>query len=237
MTGAAFDGSAFAGHNCANWTMNDASLSARTGVRGGGSFAWNSYYQQPCDQPMRVHCLGVDYVAKVTVPAPPMNKKFVFVSNGGFIPSAGGMMAADNTCNAAAMNFGLPGAYKAMLATSTTTIASRFTTTGVPVVRPDGVVVSTTDTEFLSATPILLAPIMVHANPNSYIRTTIWTGAGSPTAVALGDGYCCNNWTSNSSAVGGVNGANEFTGTGNRWLTEGTPLCSQGMLRLYCLQN
>ncbi len=237
LTGAALDGSIAPLYSCSNWTVTDSSQSARTGARGTGSFAWSSYYQVACDQPMRVHCFGVDYVAKVTVPAAPAARKFVFVSNGGFVPSAAGLMGADNTCNVAAMNYGLPGTYKAMLATSTTTIASRFSTTGVPVVRPDGVWVSNTDTEFLSATPVLLAPIMAHANPNSYIRSGIWTGTNSPTALSPGDGYCCNNWTTNTASSAGINGANEFTGNANRWLSEGQPACTSGAMRLYCLQN
>jgi hypothetical protein len=236
LTGAAMDGSAHS-NNCLDWTLVDSTRQAQTGVRGAGSYTWSSYYQQGCDQSFRLLCLGVDHTVRVTVPAPPANKRVVFITSNGFSPNAGGLGTADMACAINASVAGLSGTFKAMLATTSASIASRFTPSGVPVVRPDGVWVSPTDTEFLSASPLLLAPIMVQANGTTYARDNAWSGTNSPNAPATSDSLSCNSWTTSSASVGGVSGSNSFVGNGLRWLNEGAPLCSFTGVKLYCLQG
>lgn len=235
LTGAAMDGSAHP-NTCSDWSVVDSSRQARVGVRGAGSHIWGSYYDLGCDQSFRLLCLGVDHTVKVTVPAPPMNKRILFVTSTAFTPSPGGLPAADMSCTISAAIGGLSGTFKAMLATTTGSIASRFTTTGVPVVRPDGVWVSATDTDLLSMTPTLLAPIVVQANGTTHWGGNVWTGSNTPTTAASGDNGSCTSWTSSNPALGGVSGSNAFLANSIRWLNEGTPGCNAG-LRLYCLQT
>lgn len=78
-----------------------------------------------------------------------------------------------------------------------------------------------TDTEFLSASPLLLAPIMVQANGTTYARDNAWSGTNSPNAPATSDSLSCNSWTTSSASVGGVSGSNSFVGNGLRWLNGG----------------
>jgi hypothetical protein len=172
LTGAAMDGSAHS-NNCLDWTLVDSTRQAQTGVRGAGSYTWSSYYQQGCDQSFRLLCLGVDHTVRVTVPAPPAKKRVVFITSNGFSPNAGGLSTADMACAINASVAGLSGTFKAMLATTSASIASRFTPSGVPVVRPDGVWVS-------PPTPSSCPPRRSCSRPSWCRRTVRPTRATTP---------------------------------------------------------
>ena len=67
----------------------------------------------------------------------------------------------------------------------------------VPYVRPDNVVVAAKDTDLLSATPLMLAPIDCDVTGMTK-NVSVFTGAPSPVAVADQN---CNDWTDKTAAV------------------------------------
>ena len=64
-----------------------------------------------------------------------------------FLPPSG-IAAADALCTSEATAAGLPGTYRAFLATKQASAMSRFDLGGAPWVRVDGVVLATTASDF-----------------------------------------------------------------------------------------
>jgi hypothetical protein len=233
------DGSA-SGNDCTNWTETGTSYHMTTGERSGGTFSWSGYSNNPCAGPYALYCLGTRYTAAVPPPAPPSPRKVAFmldVNKGYSIRPNGNLLDADMVCNTTATQSGLPGTYKAMLATSTASAASRFTTNGRPYVRPDGVVVVSSDADLFLASPKLLAPIEVGPTGSHWGGSGVFTGAANPQAKSGPDDNC-KDWSVNTfdgtrflSIEGGSSMTSGFFFGGG-----GISACSNS-LPVYCLQE
>jgi hypothetical protein len=237
MTGTDAPGNAI--QNCNNWQSNTGAFTGYAGSRYAGPVNWTRGYNHPCNYGpgFRLYCLGVSQSVKVTLPPVTAQQKIAFVSRGSFSPSpTGGIGAADARCNADATLHGLQGAgrYKALLSTTTSSIAARFTKTGAPIVRVDGALVSATDNDFFVASPQLLAPIAVQPG-NVYVNFQVWSGTGDFTMANADGTLNCTNWTNNMPGSGGVAGYSTYIN--QSFHNSGTPGCNSGSAYLYCVQD
>ena len=105
-----------------------------------------------------------------------------------------GIQGFDETCAAQAGAAGLPGAYKALVATDGASAISRFDLNGPPWVRPDGVAIVARAADLADGK--LIAPLDVHADSKGDADVfSFWTGAPTP-GVPGSRETTCNAWTS-----------------------------------------
>jgi hypothetical protein len=215
--------------DCMDWTTNSSSSFSIVGLPAAGGDNWSGGVAAPCDQALPLYCMQVDHVVPVTVPSPPANAKRAFVSPP-FSP-ASGLAGADTLCANDAQSAGLTGTFRALLATTTATAASRFhTTNDRPYVRPDGVVLAATDGDLFLATPNTLAPINVDLHGN-FSDGSIYTGAPGPSQLGT---QTCANWSDGTAASQAVFGTANYTGLNA--FSGLTDACNrQGSV--YCLQD
>jgi hypothetical protein len=226
-TGTLADGTA--GKTCSDWSSTSASVTVGDG--GGGTEAWTAVFSDValCGQSLPLLCFGVDRVARVTPPAETGRRAFLLA--GPWSP-AGGLTSADARCAADATAAGLSGTYRALLATTSATAASRFDTVNRPLwVRVDGTPIAESFSAFLARK--LLAPIDVTAAGAYVGDTLVWAGASGLTLTPTSADNCAD-WTVAS-------GQNSYVGRAGRtssvFFGTGTAPCSFGtMTRLYCLE-
>src|SRR5262249_2354070 len=97
---------------------------------------------------------------------------------------------------------GLAGSFRAAVATTTTTIASRFSDDARPWVRVDGTVIAATTSALFSG------PLQSFVNQDAagnYVSavTFIWTGATSATSLGVNT---CSDWSTVAASVTGTAG-------------------------------
>jgi hypothetical protein len=226
--GAAYQASAA----CSDYTSTASTDLVATGERAAGALGWtnqNTYGQLSCDKPARLYCFGTTYYAVVPAPALPTTYRYAFLSSSNFDSSTGLITGADSKCGAEKR--ALPGSYKALLAPAGATPASRFTARGVPVVRPDGVLIADTDTALFANTLPLRAPIDVESN-GIYSAGYVFTGATSP---AVAGAATCNNWADKTNAYNGTTGF--YSLTLSPWFNLTDIGCGVVGSRIYCLQE
>ena len=127
---------------CGDYTTALAADGIRAGDTSSVGGAFTTYGSGFCSNPQPIYCFGVDRAATVTI-TPPATFRRAFTTNAVFTPG-GGLAAADALCNSEASTASLPGTYRALLATTTASAASRFSTSGAPWGRPDGVLLAPT---------------------------------------------------------------------------------------------
>ena len=140
------------------------------------------------------------------------------------------MSEADGICQGEADANELNGTYLALLATDSASAASRFSTTGGPWMRLDGVMLTHTAADLLGGEQ-WLAPLNLGPNGTSYLGNTyVWSGYSDITAV--GDATC-DNWTSNTGD--GRHGILAHSATKSQ--NAGEISCGATSLKLYCLEQ
>jgi hypothetical protein len=228
--------------NCADWTSTASTDLGNVGFRVAGSEAWAEGFSQACNAVSGLYCFETDFAVAVPPPTAPAVKRVMFFTVSAF-DSAAGVPAADTLCrNEAATNPAFAGlTFRALLATTAASIASRFTGRGVPIVRPDGVVLWNSDADFLTGAFPIAAPSVGSDGASYSGRTSVWSGASSITMPqTLGSGFTCSDWTVNTPGaannIGGVSGQTGFSGV-QSWFNQGTPFCSPSLGHLYCLQQ
>jgi hypothetical protein len=168
--------------------------------------------------PMHIYCFGIDYATPIALP--PVTGKRAFITDG-FTPG-GGIGAGDLRCASDATAAGLVGSFRALLATTTTTAASRFVLG--PRYRVDGV-------QFTADFDLIDAPLRTHVD-GTYTTNAIWTGASTAFTVGTSQGTCMS-WTATGGQ--GTAGSNEYAtsatfDTGTMWSCSST-------LAIYCLEE
>jgi len=186
MTGVNPDGMAN-GEDCNGLTSNVVSDLTSGGASDGGTSRWTNDDEWSCDQTAAIYCLQIDHDARP--PAPSATGRRAFVTTGMFTPGSG-LSIADMLCQNEATAASLGGSYRALLATTMLSAASRITVSSTPFARPDGVA---TTTDFITWD----APINVTAS-GAYIDDYVFSGAASPTIASLSGSENCNDWTSTS---------------------------------------
>ena len=143
-----------------------------------------------------LYCLGVS--ATVAVRPDPTPGRLAFVVRD--YQSGGGLASADLSCSQAATKAKLPGSYKALLAMTTASAASRFNSAGATWVRLDGIALAPTAATFFSGHPQPLTLGTDGIYGAYWVRTGMDNG---PLAVGV---QTCSNWTSNGSAQKSIMG-------------------------------
>ena len=232
FTGTKADGTLGTLGSCANWTSTASD--GGVGVTGGLHALFSSFGGLGCTGMARIYCFGVDRTAVVDI-APPASYRRAFTTKASFTPG-GGLAAADALCTQEAAEAGLPGTYRALLATTTATAASRVQTAGAPWVRLDGAFLWT-QSAFTFSYPYWFAAPNLSADKTTWFgNTAVWSGARTLTTQGT-VATTCNNWTSssaNATGAGGRAGMTQLTELANM----GTPFaCDAVYAKLLCLQQ
>ena len=234
---------ALSGVACANWLDGTSDVAGTIGLIHAGSddwTAWSSVAQCSGLQPL--YCLGVDSATTVT-PPPVTAVRRAFLTSAPWIPN-GGLAGADALCTSEATAAGLPGTYRALLATTGTTAASRFSTAGNPWARVDDVILAPTAAGFLG-TPFLGPPRYWQAALNvtaegAYRRDQIWAGGASPQSSANVPN--CNGWSTADGTAHGAVGLAWWSEVGGAFAyylspSSGITNCNNTQRKLMCLQQ
>jgi hypothetical protein len=182
-----------------------------------------------CASQNRLYCFQTD----LQVPLNPIaaNGRKAFLSSA-WIPS-NGLAGADAQCAADATGASLGGTFKALLATSFATAASRFNASGLTWVRTDGVALAPTAAAVLAGT--VDTTLEVDAAGGYVDDDVAWSGVsgtGTPGTVGTTTGTC-TDWTG-TTGNGGVGLVHESTA---RWFAFTTFACTTTSNRLYCLEE
>jgi hypothetical protein len=232
LTGTTGDGVAYltggVAQTCKDWTSMATTDFAGRGVPNGYALQWTDVGNLSCASPVAVYCFGTANTTPVTPPAAP--GRYAFYDDTSFTANLG-VAGADAACAVSATAAKLPGSYRALLATSAFTAASRFSANGAPWVRVDGVELASTAASLLSGAA-LLAPFDVSASGNYYGNSGAWTGAVDPMILATSTASDCTDW---SSATGtGITSA--LTSFGAGWFNAATLPCN-GAYGVFCLEQ
>jgi hypothetical protein len=240
-TGTRGDGT-FGSGDCNGWTSALSTLSTNVGNPGYGHGAWTTNGGGTCNIAMPLYCFGIDRNAVATVPVPAAGSvRRAFVS-APWTPS-GGLTAADAFCQAEATGAGLPGTYRALLASYTAaagiTAASRFTANGSPWARVDNVILDSTATAFLSSATTSWDAALNVLVGGSHTFPRVWAGASTLNTGGAAT-TTCSNWTTAAATsygwVGIAASALPPIAFANYDSQGGITQCDQ-MQRLYCLQQ
>ena len=220
---------------CSDWTTDDPSWSRSviTGDPLGGYVFWDGWASTTgCSLRWRLLCVG----SALTRPLQREREqgRFAFASDRSTpVPMDRGIQGFDETCAAQAGAAGLPGAYKALVATDGASAISRFDLNGPPWVRPDGVAIVARAADLADGK--LIAPLDVHADSKGDADVfSFWTGAPTP-GVPGSRETTCNAWTSISADVRAIIGRNSNIEPGSWFDLVATRCDATG--RVYCFQQ
>jgi trimeric autotransporter adhesin len=238
LTGTMPNGAA-SGATCHDWTGPNASPAV--GESMGGPYAWTFVYYQNggswCSSSTPFYCFQV--AQNTPLVRTTSAGKLVFVTTNNVSPLGLGLPGADARCRSDATAAGLSGVFKALLATTSASAASRFTP-APPYVRPDGQVVSTGDALFTGKSlrsgiwqTAKGAYVDAGMNGSSGITAGAWTGAASPTDVGTLASTCQNWMTAPATAVP----AGSPTLIDARWFNFPYSEHCDSSARLYCVED
>ena len=223
-TGTDSMGGARGAYTCGDWTQGGSGSSIGSGCWTAGYAQFEFCAKGPCDTPVHLYCL--ETTQAVAVAAPASTGRYAFVASKSF-DTAAALAGADALCASDAAGV-LPGTYRALLATTGASAASRFTLTGAAWSRPDGVSVVATPSDL--AIDKLLAPITMTAAGVPIPFDRVWSGSASLGAVGT---QTCGDWTLSDAGLGEV-GATGFLPDPS--FVQNVP-CGQVYPSLYCLQE
>jgi len=187
------------------------------------TYKWMSNVSMPCTSAAHLLCFGIDRDLPL-VTSPPAGRRAFMVS----FTTSGTLADADTACQTAAMSAGYVGSFKAWLATTTATASSRFSATGGPWIRPDGITLADDAASVLAGT--LESPLNVMPNGTYIGPYKVFSGAADPVTVGT-PATTCTNWTATGTVVAG----DPHSVTATAFSTGSYP-CNQGGY-LYCLQE
>ena len=181
-----------ASDNCSDFTSTESEC--QFGLTNAAIGRWSENHPSWCAGQHPIYCFEIGKTVDVTPPAP--TGRLAFLTDAPWLP-AGGVAMADAHCQSEATSANRTGTFRALLASSAGSAASRFVGTGFgnPWFRPDGVEVTQ---PALLARGILTAPIHVTLT-GDYVSALAWTGTNALHQTAA---ETCDDWAST-------------TGTGN----------------------
>ena len=234
-TGTGTDG-AVQSFTCEDWTA-----AAGFGGVGNSAFGGVSFGMGPdgsgtsCSLERPLYCFGIDHDLAV-LPPTPSDDRFAFITTASWTP-AGGIGSADALCQSEAALSALPGTYKALLATTEASPASRFDTAAAPWRRVDGVRITET-AEAMFQAGRFDSFLNLTADGQTYYSssTFVWSGTGS-LAEAGAANQTCNDWqpSAGDRGLGGLVASSElrlFLGS-----DEVSQDCGANVIKLACLQE
>lgn len=216
------------GQTCLGYTSSSAADQATAGIPSATRDNWTDNIDQDCDSPRRHYCFGISRSTPLAY-TPAMGPR-AFVTAAGWPPS-GGPSGADAACQTAADAQSLGGTWRALLATTTASAASRFSATGLPWVRLDGIPLASSRSVLLDG-QTLDAPLNLTETGQYRASNPAQTGATSTTALGASNTTCVDWASSSSTDTQRVGLLNSIT------LYFSTPIfqnCNAGG-QLYCLE-
>jgi cysteine-rich repeat protein len=217
---------------CSDWKSSSNSDAFGAGDPTGGWGAWQGLaVGLSCGGTFRIYCLGKDFSSPLTFTK--ATGRLAFASSSSFYPG-GGLAAADAQCQADAAAAALPGTYRAMLATSTASLASRFSTTGAPWVRLDGIPLVAAAADMFAANGRLVAALDLTASGSFLLNYGGWSGSTSPQAAGT-LATTCSDWTTTSG--NGIGGRTQYTDFAGMQSFDNPLACTNIYTHLYCLQQ
>jgi hypothetical protein len=150
-----------------------------------------------CGTSVQIYCFGTGSTTPVVIPQVASRRAFL---SDVWTPGSG-ISGADAQCQTSATNAGLsnPTSFRALISTTTTTAASRFTD-GLPWARLDGLLVAPTAQDFLAGAwqvPLAIDATGAHMTDIG----PAWSGADTFTALATSN---CTNWTVSNNGANGL---------------------------------
>ncbi|MBK9030190.1 MAG: InlB B-repeat-containing protein [Myxococcales bacterium] len=230
------------GTACTNWTDGTtAGLSASIGFNEYGTSGWTQNGGGACTGSQHLYCFGVDRTATVA-PPPATAVRRAFVSSAAWLPN-GGLAGADVLCASEASAAGLTGSFRALLATTGASAASRFSTAGNPWARVDDVVLAPTAAGFLGGAaagpPTFWDAALNVTAARGYGFDRTWAGAA--TVQTAGTGTSCTGWSTVANTVFGAVGLAASTRTAtafaNYTTSGGITTCDNAAHKIMCLQQ
>ncbi|MBZ0231777.1 MAG: DUF1554 domain-containing protein [Deltaproteobacteria bacterium] len=230
LTGTQADGT-HAPTTCSDWTSGGGMV--RVGNANNTARTWTDWFDGDAfdcgSNSAAIYCFGVDRAAAVTITPTP--GRLAFISQG-LWTSGGGIASADALCQADAASAGRTGTFKALVALTTASAASRFDAGGAPWVRADGIPLAAPGTSPFGQ---LAVPLNVRADGTYSPYNWTMTGADSPTQAATN--LNCNDWTDGTAGRAYSFGIGEsvlewFDHTGG-----GQTLPCDSAQRLYCFEQ
>jgi hypothetical protein len=192
-TGSAFDGTYNSGTSCNDWTLDTGGAGEIGDFSAiGGAIAYVGA-QFPCSVTYHLLCFEIGNNLSAAAPAMPITGRRIFISSP---RTSAGLPALDMLCANDATAAGLPGTYLAAVATSTGSIASRFTLDGRIVQRRDGTLVANSGS-FWGGLDLDAGVDQTAAG--AYTGSFVFTGALDPTVTPLITDTC-NDWADISAA-------------------------------------
>jgi hypothetical protein len=180
---------------CSDWSST--ATTGETGQLSAGEVVFTEDVSIACTSSAHLYCFEIGHAVAVA-PVPPTSPRVAFLSN--VAPTSQGIPAMDAVCQADAAAAGIPGTFLAAVATTSTTIASRFTP-GAPWSRVDGTPLGTlTD----GTDPLAFVTQLADG---TFSRGTFYvrTGAVGPTQVGANNETCVD-WSSPNSSRAGRSG-------------------------------
>ena len=215
------------GGSCGDWTST-AAMMKTIGYPRDGAYGYIFAGWASCPYSSNLTCIEISRTSRVDPPSPPPTRRTAFVSAAYYYPS-NGMGGADTICTSEAAAAGLPGTYRAFLATTQASGMSRFDVGGAPWVRVDGVVLAATGTDFAAGK--WLAPLNVTARGVYVANRGVWVGAPGPSALGTST---CNDWNPTAPSTQAATTTVAYSGETNWWRE--TP-CDSLYGRVFCLQQ
>lgn len=217
--------------DCGAWTNPSASLWVVAGNPAGSSTLFSVSGSVHCNDQRRIYCFGVDKSVAMTLPPAPDDARRAFMTS--WAPG-GGLASADAECSKQARDAGLPGSFKALLATSQASALSRFDLSRAPWYRVDQARVLPSAADWATASYFDTAPNTSADGQTFYSSQVVWTGSTALTAQG-NVGSTCSDWTNTGQAGrGGVAGTTRVEAFWSYWPDH---KCSFGGGLVTCLQE
>ncbi len=180
------------GMNCADFTSTAGLIDHGIPRTASSEWTYIGYSWSMCGELQRLYCFGNGSNRNLEIPTQPARRAFLSTTTWG---PGSGIATADAVCQADAAAASLSGAstFRALLATTTATAASRFTD-GLPWMRVDGMRLADTAQDLFAGR--LRVPWNVGAggahSTDTGSSATAWLGAPTPDVIGVDT---CQDWT------------------------------------------
>jgi hypothetical protein len=215
---------------CNDFTATAGSVFA--GTPAAQSSMFSTFSTTACSSPSRLYCLGIDRAGSVSI-VPPPTRRLAFTTVGAWTPGSG-RASADALCQSEAGGAGLSGTYLAVLASTTSSAAARFNTSGAAWARVDGARLTASASTTFSASYWDTSPGLSADGSLHFGNLQVWGGAANLASVGTA-GSTCNDWTSTTGFGGG--GRAGYSWLHGLFAYDAAIACSSIYSRLVCMQQ
>ena len=222
----------YSGSDCSDYTSTTGAVV--TGIATYTTTFWTEWSTiTQCAGTYHLYCFGTGQTTPVHPPASTASSRLAFLSAIAW-PSGGGLGNADNLCQSDATAAGLPGTYRALLASIGTTAIARFDVSKAVWTRVDGAALAASTADFENGNTLTALNVTAKGTFVAPGAPVVWTG-GAPNATGTAP-TTCDGWTTSASGTSG--GGGNIVATGPEMFVEQPALaCSISTAHVYCLQQ